>query len=167
MLHILEEVESKLFDLIKENENHSMYIDYHEPYVKRIWFQYGKHRVFLHEAARSISSAHSLFHPHPRESAMRIISGCYEMGIGHSATNETPEIDCKLRLVRGCAYEMINPNGWHYINPITPVTYSIMVTGDAFNRKMPLEPNKTFRELTQEEKEKIMTEVWFYYGEMQ
>lgn len=52
MLKILKEVEDNLFTLLEEksskDEVHTMFIDYHKPYVSRIWFQHGEYRVYLH-----------------------------------------------------------------------------------------------------------------------
>lgn len=127
----------------------SMYIDYHPPVVERIWFQEGDLRVYLHKIHKCENeSVEALFHLHPWKSAVRIIEGGYEMGIGHSKTNETPVVDCKLFLTNGCAYEMIEPDGWHYVKPLQNYSYSLMVTGERNTRQMPVEPDKKFRELT-------------------
>lgn len=53
MLKILQEIESNLTSLIQDalinNTLKTKYIDYHDPYVSRIYFPYGKYRVFLHK----------------------------------------------------------------------------------------------------------------------
>lgn len=151
MLDELIKVKQILPDLIIEmatnNQIQTMYIDYHKPFVSRIWFKYNNLRVFLHKIEPCNDSSEALFHPHKWHSAMEILSGTYEMGVGHSATNDTPKTDCKLILGKGSRYEMTEPNGWHYVNPISEPCYTLMVTGALNGREMPIEPNKSFREL--------------------
>ncbi len=154
MLQKLFEVEEKIMKLFYDNydvETKSMYIDYHPPVVERVWFQYEEYRVYLHKIHKCNESNEALFHPHPWKSAIRIIKGSYEMGVGHSATNKVPPIDCKLILSEGSCYEMTEENGWHYVNPISDYVYSLMITGERSTRPMPVEPDKKFRELTFEE----------------
>lgn len=162
MIKVLQEIESKLSSLLVENELHSMYIDYHKPFVSRIWFQYGDYRVYLHKIESCGDNKEALFHPHPWKSAIRLIRGKYEMGIGHSETNDIPNTDCKLILSEGTVYEMTEENGWHYVNPLS-VSYSIMVTGERSNRKMPVEPKKDFRKLNSIEVYDILNVVSNYY----
>lgn len=53
MLEKLEEIKRILPELLLEklldNQLHTMYIDYHKPFVSRIWFQHDDIRVFLHK----------------------------------------------------------------------------------------------------------------------
>jgi hypothetical protein len=141
----------------------SMYIDYHMPFVKRIWFQHGEYRVYLHKIEPCLSSSQALYHPHPWQSAIRIIKGIYEMGVGHSESQQIPATDCKLFLSEGTIYEMTEKNAWHYVRPINEPVYSLMVTGHRNNRKMPVEPKKDFRKLTAEEIMEILTVFDNYY----
>jgi len=140
-----------------------MYIDYHEPFVRRVWFQHGIYRVYLHEIHPSSASENSLFHPHPWKSAIRIIHGAYEMGIGHSETNETPKIDCKLIIGKDTAYEMVEKDAWHYVNPFNSPVFSLMVTGELNDREMTVEPDKKFRDLTEGETNFIVAMITEYY----
>lgn len=163
MLNILFEIESKIKELIQSSELKSMYIDYHPPVVERIWFSYGSYRVYLHKIHPCQESNVALFHPHPWKSAIRILQGKYEMGVGHSENNNIPAIDCKLILPQGTCYEMTDDNGWHYVNPISEPVISLMVTGELSSRKMPIEPDKKFRELTEDEKSFIISQILKYY----
>src|SRR3989304_3422950 len=140
MLEILFDIESKLINLLAHDSlyKETMYIDYHKPFVKRIWFPFGEYRVYLHKIEPCNESKEALYHPHPWKSAIRIIKGKYEMGIGHSATEEIPTTDCKLILPLGSAYEMIEEHAWHYVRPINDPVYSLMVAGELNQRKMPL-----------------------------
>lgn len=170
MLQILEEIEKQmsriLIGIIDETiPIKTLYIDYHKPFVKRIWFSVADYRVYLHliEAMDRNVPTQALFHPHPWPSAMRIIKGEYLMGVGNSKTDDAPEPDCTLIIPAGTCYEMTNHDGWHYVYP-TVDTYTIMVTGPPTGRKMPIEPQKTFRELTPDEVEDILSVVLNYYA---
>lgn len=157
MIEVLQEIERILPERLVSREGFkSMYIDYHPPIVERIWFPYKEYRVYLHKIHPCNESKLTLFHPHPWKSAVKIINGKYEMGVGHSKTDEVPAIDCKLVLTKGSTYEMTAENGWHYVNPIDRPVYSLMVTGELFKRKMPVEPKKNFRELTEQEINNIL-----------
>lgn len=165
MLNKLFEIEKELPTILRNAEFKmaSMFIDYHPPIVERIWFQFNKYRVLLHKIHQA-EMCDPLFHPHPRESAVRLIKGSYKMGIGHSPSDEIPPIDCYLHLAPGTCYEMSEPDGWHYVNPIDDYVYSLMITGEKFARKMPLEPDKPFRELTETEILDIMAVFKNYYN---
>lgn len=163
MITTLLEVEKILHTLLINNKLHSMYIDYHKPFVSRIWFQYGENRVYLHKIEKCLESSEALYHPHPWESAIRIISGHYEMGVGHSTTEEQPKTDCRLILPTSSLYEMTEPDAWHYVNPLDEPVYSLMVTGKRNGRTMPIEPKKEFRQLTTEECSDILISCNNYY----
>lgn len=162
MIKLLNKIEENLGDILFKNADNirTMYIDYHKPYVSRMWFidKENDCRVFLHKIETCQESKEALYHPHPWDSAMRIIAGQYEMGIGHSETNEIPKTDCKLILRSGTCYEMTEMHGWHYVSPIDEPAYTLMITPNKLNgREVPLEPNKAFRKLTREEIEDIVT----------
>lgn len=160
MIDKLKEVLDSLPQLLMDNEVHTMYIDYHKPFVSRIWFQHGDMRVFIHKIEPCDDSSEALYHPHKWDSAMYISNGMYEMGIGHSETNEPPKhTDCKILLSKGTFYEMTAKDGWHYVNPIDNPCYTVMVTGNLNGREMPIEPNKPFRTLTQEEVLNILSQI--------
>lgn len=163
MLQVLYTVEKQLDFLLKNAQTKSMYIDYHQPYVSRIWFDFNQFRVSLHKIEPSDGLEDVLFHPHPWQSAIRILRGSYEMGIGHSETLEVPKVDCKIILPAGACYEMTEKDEWHYVNPIWTPSYSLMVSGPPTGREMPVEPDKEFRELTDKEYHDIMDVVNEYY----
>lgn len=159
MISKLEEVLSNLPQLLLNSEVNTMYIDYHKPYVSRIWFQCGENRVFIHKIEPCDDSIEALYHPHKWDSAMYICNGKYEMGIGHSDNNEIPKTDCKLILPKGTYYEMTEMDGWHYVNPIDGPCYTVMVSGRLNGREMPIEPNRGFRALNQEEVLNILNNI--------
>jgi hypothetical protein len=163
MLDVLFQVEKNILDLLNKSALHTMYIDYHLPFVKRVWFQYGEYRVYLHLIEPCNDDLDVLYHPHPWKSAIRIVEGKYKMGIGHSETNEIPKTDCTLILPKGSCHEMVEKDAWHYVRPIDGPSYSLMVTGELNNREMPLESSKSFRELTKEEVDDIISKFRKYY----
>ncbi len=156
MIEKLLEIEKNLRDILLRSEIHTMFIDYHKPYVKRIWVQHDDLRIYLHEIDPCGESSEALYHPHPWKSAVKILKGHYEMGIGHSSTDEIPKTDCKLILPQGSVYEMIEEDAWHYVNPLDGPIFSLMITGERNQRKMPVEPMKEFRKLTDDEFEKMI-----------
>lgn len=166
MIHILKQVKESLPTLIISHIDtiKTMYIDYHKPYVSRMWFQFGDYRVFLHAIEPCITSTEALFHPHKWESAMEILSGKYEMGVGYSETNDIPKTACKLILNTGSIYEMTEPNAWHYVNPTNNKCYTLMVTGKLNGRQMPIEPDKdkVFRKLSYLEIHDILNCIDFH-----
>lgn len=166
MIDKLLDAQKKLLYLICTSKIESMYIDYHKPFVKRIWFQYGDYRIFLHSIEPCGESSDSLFHPHPWDSAVKIIKGKYEMGIGHSETDTIPKIDSRMIIGEGTIYEMVEKDAWHYVNPIENKVFSLMITGKKNNRKMPVLPesNKNFRKLTKKECEEILIVFMEHYN---
>ncbi len=155
MLHILKEIKRCLPALLEQYAAKglvkTMMIDYHQPFVKRIWFEHKGYRVFLHKIIYTVTETNedALFHPHRWHSAMEILKGSYEMGIGHSATNDVPPIDCKIILPEGSVYEMVEKDAWHYVKPTDPKgCFTLMVAGGLNGRKeMPIESDKVFRPL--------------------
>jgi hypothetical protein len=134
MLQKLHEVQGKLHRLILEGADawQGLDIDYEPPLVERLWRQEGDLRISLH---RIYPCAKALYHPHPWPSAVRIVSGMYEMGIAKCDNKATLpnliEADseiAKLVLTKGAEYELIHPYAWHYVKPIGKPSLSIMVT---------------------------------------
>lgn len=102
-------------------------VTYEDPHVERVWTQWGKLRVSLH---RIHPCDKPLFHPHPWPSAMLICSGQYRMGIGRSIAGEQPAEIVRLTLGPGCEYEMLDPYGWHWVQPVDLPVMSVMLTGE-------------------------------------
>lgn len=133
MLKIGHEVEDALPDLLREGPDawQSLDIDYEPPRVKRLWRPWKDYRVNLHQI---FPCAQALYHPHPWPSFVRIITGYYEMGIGHSTAIPFQNImECDKEVARvvlgpGAQYEMLNPHGWHYVKPLREPSLSLMVT---------------------------------------
>lgn len=166
MLKVLEKAERDLPELLQDrNSWKGLYVDYEKPFVERLWRQWGDYRINLH-SIHPCNLGEALFHPHPWPQVIRVISGRYEMGLGYGAGMEKPPVLCKLSFDAVARsgdfiYEMTDPNGWHYVRPITQVS-SIMITGKPWNRSSP-RSEKPLRELTQEEREKMFTDFQNWY----
>jgi hypothetical protein len=137
MLNILHEVEALMPALLKDERKwQSLFVNYHPPTVERLWREWNGYRVSLHRIYPCVTEE-ALFHPHPWPSAMRMVSGTYEMAIGFSSGEEPPPFASRLILGAGSEYEMTHPDGWHYVRPIGEPTLSVMVTGKPWNRPSP------------------------------
>ena len=139
LLRDLARVEQKLPELIADSAGwQSLDINYEPPHVKRLWrdvvldpeddglFHY---RVCLHQILPCMAA---LFHPHPWPSAVKILSGRYEMGLGDSATEIEPPMIATLVLAAGSSYEMVHPDGWHSVRPLDEPSYSLMIMAAPF-----------------------------------
>ena len=112
-------------------------MSYHPPRVERLWTQEDGIRITLHRI-HPCSREDALFHPHPWPSAMRVITGNYEMALGFGAGEKAPPIATTLQVQNGgMVYEMADPDSWHYVRPIGGVAMTVMVTGTPWNRSVP------------------------------
>lgn len=137
MLTILDAVERELPALLDDPDGwQSLLIDYHPPRVERLWRPLGEHRVSLHRI-HPCAPEEALFHPHPWPSAMRVLTGVYEMDVGWGRGSVAPPVAARLRLTPGCAYAMTDPDGWHSVRPLDAPTLSVMVTGRPWGRASP------------------------------
>lgn len=129
MLAVLNEVESLLPELLRDPKNwNSVFVDYHRPFVERLWMQHGEYRIMLHRIY-PCTGVDALFHPHPWPAAMRILHGSYEMKVGWSKDFLPPERTMTLNLAPRSSYEMTDPDLWHYVAPSNSATITLMVTG--------------------------------------
>jgi hypothetical protein len=137
MLDILHAVESVLPELLPEkNAWHSLYIDYHLPFVERLWRDWFEYRIYLHRI-HPCAPGKALVHAHPWPSAIRVLKGSYEMGVGYGPGLQAPPIATRLILGPDSEYEMVDPDGWHYVRPLGTPSYSLMVTGKPWDRPSP------------------------------
>ncbi len=137
MIAILEQVESHLPSLLRDAVKwKSLDINYHPPRVERLWRQLDNVRVCLHKI-HPCKGDQALFHPHPWPSAMKVLSGTYEMAIGYGAGDEAPPMAVTMIVTGGMKYEMVDPDSWHYVRPIDDVAMTLMVTGHPWSRSAP------------------------------
>lgn len=152
--------EEELFRLLNSPEVwQSLFVDYHKPFVERMWTQIDKeHRIFLH-FIHPCEKSDSLWHPHPWPSAMHVLEGKYEMGVGYSEDNKTPPsaLTCELSN-GGMYYEMMDKNGWHYVRPLEKPASTLMLIGKPWDRWSP-KSDKELKPLTEARQETIL---WYF-----
>lgn len=154
MLDILNEVRLNLRPMLYEEDKwKDVDVNYHPPRVKRLWRQYGNYRIFLHEID-PCSVAEALVHPHAWNSAMFLGDGSYVMLTGKSSTNDPPKILERTVLASGSSYEMIDPDSWHAVAPLT-VCQTLMVTSPPTGRWAP-KATKELTNLTPEKRRGIL-----------
>lgn len=142
MLHVLGRAEAAVPALLEADADswHTLDVDYEPPRVERLWRDFEKdYRIYLH---RIHPCDKALFHPHPWASAIKVLSGKYVMGVGYTLDNVPPTEAATIVLAAGSYYEMIDPDGWHYVRPIGGPSLSIMVTGPKWDRWSPKADHK-------------------------
>lgn len=164
MIDQLKQIEDKMIlSLLNQPDKwKTLLINYHPPMVERCWIQIGNYRLYLH-FIHPCEAKDALFHPHPWPSAMHVLHGRYEMGLGFGPGNEEPPKMCTLLLENGGAYyDMTHIDGWHYVRPIGGPCATVMLAGKLWGREEikeagPLGP-------LSDERKKMMIE-WFesYY----
>lgn len=154
MLEILAEVEHCLGRLLVEHHWKDVRINYHPPFVDRLWTGYKEYRVFLH-CVHPCNIDEALFHPHPWPSAMRIVKGTYEMIVGFGEGESQPPVASRLVLPTGSLYEMTEKNSWHAVAPLGEPAWSIMVTGWSWDRPSP-KPSHRLGLLSPERREDML-----------
>ena len=137
MLNNLKDAEGVLPDLLAtESIWNSVFVDYHPPSVERLRYQWGPYRIYLHRIHPCLQGE-ALFHPHPWPSAMKILSGKYEMAIGFGGGEISPPIASTIIIGEGTTYEMTHPDSWHFVRPLDEPSMSLMITGQPWNRPSP------------------------------
>src|SRR4051812_30799875 len=137
MLDILARAETELPALLQHPARwNSLDINYHPPFVERLWTTWSDYRISLHRI-QPCEPSDALFHPHPWPSAMRILDGTYEMAIGFGAGSKTPPIASRIIASGDFRYEMTHEDAWHYVRPIDRPAMTIMVTGKPWRRDAP------------------------------
>lgn len=138
LIEKLQQIERvKLYDLLCDVSIwKSVDVTYHLPHVERLWCQLGNYRLFLH-FIHPCKKGESLFHPHPWPSAIHVIEGEYEMGIGFGEGLEEPEVFSTVISQGSMYYEMPHRDGWHYVRPTTSVCSSVTLIGQPWGREMP------------------------------
>ena len=107
----------------------SIRLDHQQPVLERCYTQYGDLRLGVH---RIHPCETAMYHPHPWPSAVYLLDGEYEMAIGHGEGSKPPPEAMRTVVTPGSRYEMLDPNGWHYVRPLVRPTLSIMLNGPAW-----------------------------------
>ena len=171
MIELLQEAVKELPYLLYQEGWKSLFVDYHKPYVFRLYRQWRDiYRLSLHQILPVDDASECLFHPHPWPSAIMIVSGQYEQAIGYrSAKDACFENSHPSKIVRsilrpGSMYEMLTPDEWHYVRPIGLPSYSIMLSGPPFSKPDKKENQPVSRPL---EKDEIQMMFDFFRDEFQ
>jgi hypothetical protein len=155
MLATLLKIEAELPELLKDSSRwKSLDVSYHPPRVERVFMQHGELRVSLH-CIHPCERSEALFHPHPWPSAMRILSGNYEMAVGYGAGQSEPPIAATVVAGPGTSYEMADPDAWHYVRPIGGPALTLMITTKPWSRSTP-KSSEPLLELPEPRKEEIL-----------
>jgi hypothetical protein len=150
LFDILARVRADLPSLLRGGKWSSLYVDYHAPFVERVWCPWGDgYRVYLHRIL-PCTRDEALFHPHAGPSVMQVLSGIYGMDVGYGAGDTPPPVACSLTLTEGSVYSMPHPDGWHSVYPFGEATMSLMVSGPPWGRTSP-KPTKALRTLDPDE----------------
>jgi hypothetical protein len=142
MIDELKRVEKdELLDLlINPSAWKSLNINYHPPHAERVWAELKNgNRIYLH-FIHHCEKGEALNHPHPWPSAMHVLNGRYEMGVGYGEGNENPEMVMNLETERGgLYYDMTHRDGWHYVRPMEPgnPVATVMLAGKPWDRWSP------------------------------
>jgi hypothetical protein len=137
MLDHLHAAEKELPRLLRSSSGwKSLRVDYHAPFVDRVYRDLDGHRLCLHRI-HPCAPADALFHPHPWPSAMRIHSGTYEMGVGYGRGDAPPPVAARLVATGPLEYEMTDPDAWHYVRPIGGPALTVMLSGPPWGRSAP------------------------------
>lgn len=139
MFEFLHAAERALPELLSSPEGwKSLDIDYHPPRVERLYRPWGVGRLMLHRIHRC-EREQALLHPHPWPCAVRLLTGSYEMGIGHGHGTTPPVIAAHVVAEQGMQYSMTDRDAWHTVRPLSAFAYTVMVTGAPWGREAPQE----------------------------
>ena len=127
----------------------SLHIDYHPPLVDRVWLRWNDCRICLH-VIYPCERAEALVHPHPWPSAIYVlpIGGLYEHGIGGGREWKGNKMLCTQIVEGSMYYEMLHPDGIHYVRPIAVPSYSIMLMKPVEWEDNIVKPDKKLEPLT-------------------
>lgn len=166
MLQRLHEIEALLPSLLLDVGGwKTKLIDYHPPKVERLYRDLDGDRILLHRI-HPCEPGEALFHPHPWPSAIAIVEGGYEMGVGQG--QEAPrKAAATLVLAPGSRYEMTDPLGWHWVRPLDRPSLSVMVTGPVWPAEVALEAPRTgnypFPPLSEEARDDLLAAFRRHY----
>jgi hypothetical protein len=112
-------------------------VDYHPPRVERLYMDHANgDRIYLH--VKHATDSPCLLHKHNWPSVIKQVIGSDEMGITYSEDEinsskaHTLPTLARFIIVEGSYYEMTQTDALHYVRPITPISYSIMLTNGRF-----------------------------------
>lgn len=114
---------------------HTLDVLYERPRVERVWTQLGEERLLLH---RIYPCLKPYYHSHPWPSAVLLLKGTQGMAVGYGPPDEEgPPITANFHITPGTVYEMLDPYGWHAVNPLDGPSLSLMLTGKPWSPTAP------------------------------
>jgi len=153
----LQDILLKIIPCLRDNFDEvawkSLDINYHPPRVERLWSQFGTMRLMIHkihpveQPLLTAEHKQALFHPHPWPSAVFIVSGDYEMGIGYGEGTSPPPVAARVTLGPGGYYTMTNKNAWHYVAPKKVPSMSIMLIDSPWEEPHPFYLQDTYEKM--------------------
>lgn len=158
------EVEPRIPSLLRDRARwHSLYVDYHAPFVERLWCQLDEeNRLMLHRIY-PCGPGEALLHCHPWKSVVRMISGTYEMEIAYDAGEKKPRIATRQKFDAGSIYEMLDLEAYHSVRPIGGPTLSSMLIGKPENIGLP-KPTKLLLPLSKQKEDELFDLFRASYG---
>jgi hypothetical protein len=164
MIENLKQIEDRmLLDLLVQTDKwNTLLVNYYPPTVERCWIQLGNYRLLLH-FIHECKPEEALFHTHRYPSAMHILTGKYEMGLGFGEGTVPPEKMATILFENGGYYDMTHIDGWHYVRPIGGPCATVMLTGKMWDREETVKDYPKLGPLT--EQKKLIMLKWFeeYY----
>lgn len=167
LLEVLHMVESKLpLWLTASGIWNTLDVNYEPPRVERLWVALDRlgatgHRAYLH---RIHPCQEPLFHPHPWPSAVRVVSGRYEMDLGaESMEDPDPMVLSTIVLSAPSEYEMLEKWGWHSVKPLGCPSLSVMVTGPVWRNGTTPHAHGQLSPLSDETKTELLEAFRHYY----
>ena len=137
--NLLAEVESELPERIAKGDFRSMHVTYAKPYVERLFYTRGEHRVFLHRID-SCMPEEALWHPHPWPSLIKVIDtegGLYRHSVGDRNGVFAVQTGT-ASVLRPITYTMLEPKAFHSVST-DKASWSVMIIGPRWS---PPEPSK-------------------------
>lgn len=107
--------------------------------------------LFLHKGTWPPKDIVPQPHTHACQSAMYIVHGKYKHTLGFGKETKSYEKVSTSIMHSGDSYEMVNPFTWHYFQPLTDFTLTIMIAGRPFHVKQPGVPGQLDVELPDED----------------
>lgn len=118
----------------------SLAITYEKPHVARLYTSWkDRYRIALHRI-EMCRDDEAFLHPHPAPSAVILLRGGYRMRLGRGKGAQPPTSLTTLFLPQGTCYEMIDPDDWHDVVPVTGPVLSVMVTDRPWTQTFIVKP---------------------------
>ncbi len=176
MIDYLLDVERRLPMLLQSMDGWSTrFVTYEKPHVERLFRDDGPNRIYLHRIHKC-TEAEAFLHVHPWPSAIRVLSGSYEMRLGLDVNLYEDSLSglhddyrgqsylqaARLVLGKDSLYEMDNQDAMHSVRPLTDETLSLMVTGPIWFKSTP--DQKQNADLSKEQAEALLNDFRILYS---